>query len=819
MAGKEISFRISAKDETAGTFKKISGNMTAMSRDLGDKAKGVNSSLIGMLSIASVVPIIGAIKDAVFAAINYLSDLEEAFLNTDKAAKKLDFAAAINKNLGATATDLKMFSSQLSDSVNGMFDDGDIMAALGSMSFDKTAAQLKQIGTVGLDLAAVLDVDVKDSFTQLNNLLAGTTGQLGKMFPELKTLTKEQLLAGQGIDIVGQKIKGFAEKLGGDGASSVIRFKNAIGDLHEESGALVTSFFTPLRDWLTQITSGWANALKAKREYANQRVTVENGTADSTTAQIFRDQRFSDLQTPTNKSQYAQVNGKQADFDAMVYATRQAINAQGGSVSGGTYSGNMNTADLQTLVDRISKQKLDTGILQIFSEYIKASDQYDKAKAKETEDARSAAEEEKKRIAEEKKASEDKQRAELVLAAKLKDIANQVSAGKITEAEGGRLTSELTDKNYTEAVSIQNDPKASKDLKAVAAAFIVSWNISQEELIKKAAQKDEETRKKAEADAAEKAQKESDERLKAEAETAEKKKKADQEYLVSLKKAILDGFSPAKRALHELETSDLFKSLQEKYESGTGTDEEKSAYESLMQQRSQLFSAYAEERRGEQTPQAGKGTSVFDMFISKFGEMFKSISSIQQLLDPMSVILNGIFSVIGPAIDDLLSPLIGMLTIIGTTIGQILLPVISALTPVIEALTTVFIWLYNNILLPIGNGIIDLFEMLVGGLTDVINGAIRGINNVLTFFKQSTIAELGDIDFAGFKLQEITVTDVNGAGSSAVSESKSSGGASYTAARDIYVNIYFSNSYVNGDAREIALNLRKEIKLAEAMGM
>ena len=36
--------------------------------------------------------------------------------------------------------------------------------------------------------------------------------------------------------------------------------------------------------------------------------------------------------------------------------------------------------------------------------------------------------------------------------------------------------------------------------------------------------------------------------------------------------------------------------------------------------------------------------------------------------------------------------------------------------------------------------------------------------------------------------------------------------ASYTAARDIYVNINYDHSYVNGDAREIAINLYNELK-------
>ena len=50
------------------------------------------------------------------------------------------------------------------------------------------------------------------------------------------------------------------------------------------------------------------------------------------------------------------------------------------------------------------------------------------------------------------------------------------------------------------------------------------------------------------------------------------------------------------------------------------------------------------------------------------------------------------------------------------------------------------------------------------------------------------------------------------------SQTAAAASASYTAARDIYVTINFNQSYVNGDAREIALNLRNEIRTAEALG-
>lgn len=64
----------------------------------------------------------------------------------------------------------------------------------------------------------------------------------------------------------------------------------------------------------------------------------------------------------------------------------------------------------------------------------------------------------------------------------------------------------------------------------------------------------------------------------------------------------------------------------------------------------------------------------------------------------------------------------------------------------------------------------------------------------------------------------------NGSGGSTYNDSSSGSdtargsAASYNAARDVYVTINYNNSYVNGDAREIALSIYREIQSAERLG-
>ena len=70
------------------------------------------------------------------------------------------------------------------------------------------------------------------------------------------------------------------------------------------------------------------------------------------------------------------------------------------------------------------------------------------------------------------------------------------------------------------------------------------------------------------------------------------------------------------------------------------------------------------------------------------------------------------------------------------------------------------------------------------------------------------------------KISEVTDESSTTADTNEGSTTKVSGGsATYNAAKDVYVNIYFNSSYVNGDAEEIAINLAREIKRAESKNL
>ncbi len=166
--------------------------------------------------------------------------------------------------------------------------------------------------------------------------------------------------------------------------------------------------------------------------------------------------------------------------------------------------------------------------------------------------------------------------------------------------------------------------------------------------------------------------------------------------------------------------------------------------------------------------------SFINAFSEGLGGLISSLSSVQAILDPISTILNAAMDVLSPVIDSVLSPLVGILKILGNSIGQVLTPVIQWLTPVIELLGEVFVWLYNKIIVPIGNGLITVFNGIGIGLASIVNGVISAINWALGWagvnLKKVSMPDIDD-----GKLTAISSGDLTAAGSSYIGGSSGSG--------------------------------------------
>lgn len=198
---------------------------------------------------------------------------------------------------------------------------------------------------------------------------------------------------------------------------------------------------------------------------------------------------------------------------------------------------------------------------------------------------------------------------------------------------------------------------------------------------------------------------------------------------------------------------------------------------------------------------------IFDEFVTPFLEGFSAVkeilSGVVYLLGSIIGIFTEIFKVftrnlniIAPAVSGIFKFIGGLFQIIKGFI-QFLQPIMNALSYVTKIIAT---------------AIYTVEYVIVNG----INMIIRALNQI-PWVNISEISGFDDYDKAISDIwSDGGNTDSDNAYlNAAIAQNASNitgASASYTAARDIYVTINYDHSYVNGDAREIAINLYNELK-------
>ena len=198
---------------------------------------------------------------------------------------------------------------------------------------------------------------------------------------------------------------------------------------------------------------------------------------------------------------------------------------------------------------------------------------------------------------------------------------------------------------------------------------------------------------------------------------------------------------------------------------------------------------------------------IFDEFVTPFLESF---SAVKEILSGVVYLLGSIIGIFTEIFKEftknlnIIAPIVsGIFKIFGSTF-QIIRGFIQFLQPIMTAL--------SYVTKVIATAIYTVEWVIVNG----INMSSRALNQI----PWVDIAEISGFDDYGKAVDDIwngeNTDEDNAYLNNAILQSASNittgASASYTAARDIYVTISYEHSYVNGDAREIALNLYEELK-------
>lgn len=198
---------------------------------------------------------------------------------------------------------------------------------------------------------------------------------------------------------------------------------------------------------------------------------------------------------------------------------------------------------------------------------------------------------------------------------------------------------------------------------------------------------------------------------------------------------------------------------------------------------------------------------IFDEFVTPFLEGFSAVKEI----------LSGVVYLLGSIIGffaEIFKEFTRELNITASTVSGIF-KIFGGLFQIIKG--------FIQFIQPILNALSYVTKIIATVIYSVEWAIVNGINLIIRALNQIPWVNISEI--SGFEDYSKGVSDIwNGGGNTdddnaylnnVIEQSASSitgASASYTAARDIYLNIYYEHSFVSGDAREIAINLYNEIK-------
>jgi hypothetical protein len=204
---------------------------------------------------------------------------------------------------------------------------------------------------------------------------------------------------------------------------------------------------------------------------------------------------------------------------------------------------------------------------------------------------------------------------------------------------------------------------------------------------------------------------------------------------------------------------------------------------------------------------SGNVIGIVVTLMSKLADTFSNLSSnmaaTMNIISVLFDVIEEVCSELEPWLDTIFKPLLDIVSSLGLVIGNLL----NIIIPVIG----VFMNLLNtfNVFTPV----LNLIAIVAAAAAD----AIGFLYNAVSEFVYNITAHLVNIGKMATNNIQKTL-DAISQENDYTKYSNSNNSTSYSVAGDMYINIYYEHSFVNGDARTIALGVRDEIRKAEGKG-
>jgi hypothetical protein len=229
MAGKQSK---TLQDTYKGIGQGIKGFATGAIGEFAGMDKVLAAATGGPVAWGKLVVDIGK------KAIAVLNDAAAVYREQEQAEVALQNAAKNNPYLNDRAVkQLVKFADEM-QKITGMDDVQILQTETKLAGLGRNQEQIQNIIKTAADIAATGVMSYDEAVDELNNSLNGMVGTSGRLYSELKNLSKEALASGEAIEIIGKKVAGSAAEAMKTGAGSVKAYQNAVGELKKLSGKI-----------------------------------------------------------------------------------------------------------------------------------------------------------------------------------------------------------------------------------------------------------------------------------------------------------------------------------------------------------------------------------------------------------------------------------------------------------------------------------------------------------------------------------------------------------------------------------------------------
>ena len=784
-------------------------------------ANGVKSAMTGFVVAKALVGVNAVLNGA-----------KDSFMNFNNAVLQANKAFAQNATLSVEAVDnIRSAFDEISG--NGLFSDSELngAAALASQ-LGLNENQIKQVMDTATEMAAAGIMPLNDAVQKLSNSFNGNTDELKSLCPEIAGMTDEQIKAGGAVDALKGKFAGMRDVMNDTFQGRDTQFQNAFSGVQEAVGGLLKSFEFLAKGKLLKPLNDIGDWLKAHQTqilnfvfHLPEIFSVACNAIIQVLSRTFSKQGFLDLGRYIADSVTAWIPVMQASFTGLCTFVKDVFDATFGNVGRAVYN----------LVILPMKQWFANAINDLIKEHPKI------VQALKTISGGKIT------LEEISVSGEKMQYADINKAGK--DFKASIDSVRKTTEEAIKKQKEANNDFSATYSDITND--ATAKIKALLNSDLpeglqTALESAKEELLPQSAPA-------VTAPAVD---------FMSEQMAGELKNRSDSVFnALKAVSASLGELGAVAGNVLNVATENITKEMDSiiKETGGTAT-----AFQMLQAGMTGLNNAMKSNIFG----------IILDIIVQIIGTfnsgMSKASESFGKVINLFSTILQPIIDAIAPIVEDLMKPLANILTSIGRIVGQMIQPLMElandVLVPLMSGVSGIFnvfaqiakcvapivktfmnllnkinvfaillkgiakvleligkaiAALYNYVLRPICNLILKIVQSVANGFIKMYNAIVGVFNGISVFgyhpfhISKAKEVNIGQLD----KFDMDTDYYASGSDNSSSSGGSASGTASYTAQRDVNVNIYFDHSYVNGDSQQIAIMLAREIQQAEKMNL